>query len=93
MVVDKEKNKDVVYVGSKEFMKYVNAVEWQLREFNKVTIRARGKFTSRAIDISQIILSRHKLKLTDIKITSEEFVNKEDKKVRVSAIDLVLEKV
>lgn len=92
MVVDKEKNKDIVFVGNKEFMKYVNAVEWQLREFDKITIRARGKYTSRAIDISQVIIHRYGHKLTEVKITSEEFENKEKKTVRVSAIDLIIEK-
>ena len=86
--VNKEENKDVVFIGGKPFMNYVNAVEWQLKEFAKVTIRARGKHTGRAIDVSQVMENRYDCKIGEIKLSSEEFTNKEGRKVRVSALDI-----
>ena len=90
--VDREKNKDIVFIGAKNFMNYVQAVEWQLREFDKVTIRARGKYTSRAIDVSQVMHSRYNYNVGEVKIDSEEFENKEGRKVRVSTIDIEITK-
>jgi DNA-binding protein Alba len=90
--VNREENKDIVFIGGKDFMKYLTAVEWQLKEFEKVTIRARGKYTARAIDVSQVLKNRLSYVIDDVKIESEEFMNKENKKVRVSTIDIVIKK-
>lgn len=90
--VDKEQNKDIVFVGSKNFMNYVNAVEWQLKDFKKVTIRARGKYTSRAIDISQVMKNRYGCTIESVELNSSEFENKENRKVKVSTIDIVIKR-
>ncbi len=86
--VNKDENKDVVFIGDKNFMNYIQAVEWQLRDFDKVTIRARGKYTSRAIDVSQVMHSRYNYKIGAVVIDSEGFKNKEGRDVRVSTIDI-----
>ena len=88
--VNKEENKDVVFIGDKNFMNYVNAVEWQLKEFNKVTIKARGKYTARAIDVSQVMCSRYGCTLGGVELSSEEFKGKKGKQVRVSAIEIIV---
>ena len=90
--IDKEKNKDIVFVGGKNFMNYVNAVEWQLKEFKKVTVRARGKYTSRAIDISQVMINRYGCEIVSVELGSSEFENKENKKVKVSTIDVLIKR-
>ena len=91
--VDKEQNKDIVFIGGKNFMNYVNAVEWQLKDFKEVTVRARGKYTSRAIDVSQVMINRYGCKIVSVKLDSSEFENKENKKVRVSTIDIAIKRV
>jgi len=61
----------------------------------ELVIKARGKFISRAVDISEVVSNRFlqdQLKVKNIKIGSEQFENKEGKQVRVSTIEISLEK-
>lgn len=87
----------VVFIGSKPFMNYVTGVVMQFttKGANEVVVKARGKFMSRAIDVVEVTRKRFLegiLKLSDIKIDSEEFENKEGKQVRVSTIEITLTK-
>jgi archaea-specific DNA-binding protein len=94
---EKVYEKGVVFVGNKPLMKYVTAVIMQFNAENlkKVTIKSRGKFISKAVDVEEIVrkkfLKEKNLKLSEIKIDSEEFVNKEGKPLTVSTLMLVLE--
>jgi archaea-specific DNA-binding protein len=89
--------KGVVFVGSKPLMKYVTAVIMQFNTENltKVSIKSRGKFISKAIDVEEIVrkkfLKEKNLSLTDVIINSEEFTNKEGKPLTVSTLSLTLE--
>lgn len=59
----------------------------------EVLIKARGKFITRAVDISEVVRKRFlegQVDLKDIKVDSEEFKNKEGKQVRVSTIEICL---
>ena len=87
----------VIYVGGKPFMNYVTAVVMQLttQGAKSIIIRSRGKFISRAVDIAEVVKSRFMKDLLDveeIKIGSEEFENKEGRKVRVSTLDITMTK-
>ncbi len=93
------KNDDnVVFIGNKPFMNYVTGVVMQFttKGSDIVIVKARGKFISRAVDVVEIARKRflkdHKIEVKDIKIDSEEFENKEGKKVNVSIIEITLEK-
>ena len=92
------KDDNVIYVGNKPFMNYVTGVviQFTAKGSNKVVIKARGKFISRAVDVAEVsmkkFLKEHNIELKDIKINSEEFENKEKKKVNVSTIEITLEK-
>ncbi len=46
---------NVIFVGQKFFMNYVQAVQMIFREQKEVIISARGKFISRAVDIEEVI--------------------------------------
>jgi len=86
-----------IYVGGKPFMNYVTAVVMQFttQGAKKVVIKSRGKFISRAVDVAEVVKSRFmkdQIKVEDIKIGSEEFENKEGKKVRVSTLEITLVK-
>ena len=99
MVEKKEKTNDnVIFIGNKPFMNYVTGVVMQFTSQNQkeVVLKARGKFISRAVDVAEVITKRflkdQGIVVKNIKIDSEEFENKEGKKVNVSTIDIVLGK-
>jgi DNA-binding protein len=89
---------NIIYIGEKPFMNYVTGVVTQFKTKNEteVIIKARGKFISRAVDVAEASVKRflkeENLKIKDIKVNSEEFENKEGKKVNVSTIDIVIVK-
>ena len=90
-------NDSSIFIGGKPFMNYVTAVVMQFttKDAPEVTIKARGKFISKAVDIAEVAAKRFlegAAEVSGIKINSEEFVNKEGKNVRVSTIDIVLRK-
>jgi len=87
-----------VFIGGKPFMNYVTAVVMQFTTKNtpEVIVKARGKFISRAVDVSEVAAKRFltgQVDVKDIKINSEEFQNKEGRDVRVSTIEISLRKV
>jgi DNA-binding protein Alba len=60
-----------------------------------VTVKARGKFIARAVDVVEVACKRFlkdQIKVKGIVIDSEEFKNKEGKDVRVSSIEIALVK-
>lgn len=91
-------DKNVVFIGQKPFMNYITAVttQFKINKEKEVIIKARGKFISRAVDIAEVsakrFLKEENIKVKDIKIDSEEFENKEGRRVNVSTIDITLEK-
>ncbi|OGM01561.1 DNA-binding protein Alba [Candidatus Woesearchaeota archaeon RBG_13_36_6] len=84
-----------VFIGNKPFMNYVTAVVMQftVKNASEVTVKARGKFIARAVDVSEVATKRFldgQALVKDIKIDSEQFENKEGKEVRVSTIEITL---
>jgi len=84
-----------VFVGNKNFMNYVTAVVMQFttKEAKEVTVKARGKFISRAVDVAEVASKRFldgQVEVKAIKIDSEGFQNTEGKDVRVSTIEITL---
>lgn len=84
-----------IFVGNKPFMNYVTGVVMQFttKGAQEVIIKARGKFISRAVDIAEVSSKRFldgQVEPKGISINSEEFENKEGKKVRVSTIEILL---
>lgn len=99
-IEDKEAPKqgedNIIFVGIKPFMNYVTGVvmQFQNKGQKEVIVSARGKFTSKAIDIVEVarrtFLKDENIKVKDIKISSEQFENKEGKRIFVSSIDIHL---
>ena len=86
-----------VFIGGKPFMNYVTAVVMQFttKDAGEVIVKARGKFISRAVDVSEVAAKRFlegTVVVKNIAIDSEEFENKEGKQVRVSTIEITLKK-
>ena len=94
----KKSDENVVFIGSKPFMNYVTAVVMQFttKGSPEVIVKARGKFISRAVDVAEVaakrFLKEHSAYVKNIKIDSEEFENKEGRKVNVSTIEITLAK-
>ncbi|MEM0332797.1 MAG: DNA-binding protein Alba [Archaeoglobaceae archaeon] len=85
---------NAVFVGNKPVMNYVLAV---LTQFNsgatEVSIKARGKAISRAVDVAEIVRKRFlpDVDVKDIKISTEQ-VTGEQGTANVSAIEIVLQR-
>ena len=76
-----------VFIGNKPFMNYVTGVVMQFttQGASEVIIKSRGKFISRAVDVAEVAAKRFlegNVLVKNITINSEEFDNKEGKKVR-----------
>lgn len=96
MTEKKTGNENVVFVGTKPFMNYVTSVVIQFTTKNRkeVVVKARGKWISRAVDVVEVVRKRflkdRNLKISDVKIDSEEVENKEGKRVNVSIIEITI---
>ena len=90
------KTRDVIFIGSKPIMTYVTATLTQLASLPMVTITARGKRITQAIDVSQMIVKRMDevgFVINDVR-TSSDSLTSEDGRVRnVSNIEIDIKKV
>jgi len=93
------KGKDnIIFVGIKPFMNYVTGVvmQFQNKGQNEVIVSARGKFISKAVDVVEVarrtFLKDENIQIKNIKISSEQFENKEGRRIYVSAIEITLVK-
>lgn len=89
---------NIVFVGTKPFMNYVTGLVMQFttKGADEVFLKARGKFISKAVDIVEVTTRRFmkdQIRISDIKLNSEEFTNKEGKLVRVSTIEITLKRI
>lgn len=87
-----------IFIGNKPFMNYVTGVVMQFttQQASEVTVKARGKFISRAVDVSEVAAKRfldNSVKVDNIRINSEEFTNNEGRQVRVSTIEICLKRI
>lgn len=87
-----------IFIGNKPFMNYVTSVvvQFTTKGAEEVIIKARGKFISRAVDIAEVAMKRFlkdQIKLKGIAIDSEGFKSQEGHDVRVSTIEITLEKM
>ncbi|MDI6643368.1 MAG: DNA-binding protein Alba [Candidatus Hodarchaeaceae archaeon] len=85
---------NTVFIGVKPVMNYVLAVITQFNEgAGNVTLKARGKAISRAVDVAEIVRNRflQGLAVQNISIGTEE-VQGEGGAINVSTIEIVLGK-
>ena len=86
---------NVVYIGSKPVMNYCLAVLTSLKdEGNRVTLKARGRAISTAVDAAEVTRNRFMKNLTveNIEIGTEELESPEGRMRNVSTITIVLKK-
>jgi len=89
------KFENTVFVGKKGTMAYVLAVVTQMNQgAPMVTIKARGKAISRAVDVAEIVKGKF-LKETsvhDIRIGTEEVSSDDGSTLKISSIEIDLKK-
>jgi len=86
---------NTIYIGKKGTMSYVLAVITQFNQgTNTVIIKARGKTISKAVDVAEIVKNKfvNTVKLTDISISTEEITTENNTPMKVSAIEIKLNK-
>ena len=88
-------DENVVYIGSKPVMNYCLAVLTALKdEESTVTLKARGRAISTAVDVAEVTKNRFMENLTveSIEIGTEELESLEGRMRNVSTITIVLKK-
>ena len=88
--------RNTIPIGKKPIMTYVNSTLTQLSSLSVVTIRARGKSITTAVDVSQFILKRMNsvgYKISDVRISSDLLESNDGKKRNVSSIEIDIMRV
>lgn len=83
--------RNVIFVGTKPIMTYVTATLTQLASQPKVTIKARGKRITQAVDVSQMIVKRMDtvgFEIGGVRIASDSLMSEDGKKRNVSTIEI-----
>ena len=86
-----EKIRNVIFIGNKTIMTYVNSMLTQLSSSQIVTIKARGKRITQAVDVSQFIIKRMNsvgYEISDVRISSESLVSQDGKTRNVSLLEI-----
>ena len=82
---------DVIFIGTKSIMDYVTATLTQLASFPIVTIKARGKRITQAIEVSQMIVKRMDqvgFEIVDVRNSSSSLTSKDGQKRNVASIEI-----
>ena len=82
---------NMIFIGTKPIMSYVTATLTQLASLPVITLVARGKRITQAIDVSQMIMKRMNevgYEIGDIRISSDSLVSKDGQKRNVSKIEI-----
>jgi DNA-binding protein len=93
---NKNEKDNIIFVGIKPFMNYVTGVVMQFKNKGQkeVIVSARGKFISKAVDVVEVarrtFLKEENIQIKEIKISSEQFENKEGRRIYVSSIEIFL---
>ena len=91
----KSEDRDTIFVGTKPIMTYVSATLTQLSTRHTVTIKARGKRITQAVDVSQMIVKRMNsvgYVVSDVRISSDSLTSQDGKQRNVSTMEIDLSK-
>ncbi len=87
--------RNVIFVGTKPIMTYVTATLTQLASQPTVTIKARGKRITQAVDVSQMIVKRMDTvgyQITDVRISSDSLTSQDGRQRNVSTMEIDITK-
>lgn len=82
---------NIIFIGKKTITTYVNATLTQLSSEPIVTIKARGRSITTAVDVSQMIVKRLNAvgyKVSGVRIFSERMTSLDGKERNVSTIEI-----
>ena len=82
---------NVVFIGKKPILTYVNATLTLLSNEPTVTVKARGKNITIAIDVSQVIVKRMNAvgyRVSNVRIFSERLTSLDGKERNVSVMEI-----
>ena len=68
-------------------------MQFTTQQAPEIVVKARGKFISKAVDVSEVAVKRFlegQIAVKKIDINSEQFQNNEGRQVRVSTIEITL---
>ncbi|GFN40100.1 MAG: DNA/RNA-binding protein Alba [Marine Group I thaumarchaeote] len=86
---------NIVFIGIKPVLTYVTATLTQLASEPTVTIKARGKRITQAVDVSQMIVKRMNAvgyKISGVRIASDSLTSQDGKQRNVSSIEIDITK-
>lgn len=85
----------LMYIGKKPSMNYVLAINSRMSEgLDEITLKARGKTISKAVDVAEIVTNRFITDANDdqVKISTEEVIREDGNVTNVSTIEIVIKK-
>jgi len=85
----------LILIGVKPLVTYVNSTLTQLSTLPTVTIKARGKRITQAVDVSQFIMKRmHSIgyRISDVRISSDALESRDGKIRNVSTLEIDISK-
>ena len=89
--VDQTQSRNIIFIGTKPIMTYVTSTLTQLSTLPKVTLKARGRRLTQAVDVSQMIVKRMNTvgyEIGAVRIASDLLESKDGKKRSVSTIEI-----
>ena len=94
MMSDKKRD-NIVFIGQKTAMNYVMACLTVIQSgFKEVTLKARGRAISRAVDVAEILRNRYmkdKIEVKNIETDTETIESKDRGSFSVSTIEIRIE--
>lgn len=82
---------NIIFIGKKPIMTYVNATLTLLSNEPTVTVKARGKNITIAVDVSQMIVKRMNAvgyRVSSVRIFSERMTSLDGKERNVSVMEI-----
>ena len=93
--VQTSEERNVIFIGTKPIMNYVSATLTQLSTRSTITIKARGKRITQAVDVSQMIIKRMDTVgyvISDVRISSDSLTSQDGKQRNVSNMEIDITK-
>ena len=93
--IETTEERNVIFIGTKPIMDYVSATLTQLSTRPTITIKARGKRITQAVDVSQMITKRMDavgFVISDVRISSELLTSQDGKERKVSNMEIDISK-
>ena len=87
--------RNIIFIGTKPIMSYVSATLTQLSTRPSITIKARGKRITQAVDVSQMIVKRMDTVgyvISDVRISSDSLTSQDGKQRNVSNMEIDITK-